>query len=142
MRGLVTAALASQLTPCSRAPRTDVYAGKDVYGFLQKCVDHGKDFNLTAALKTKTITNGLRYSLATGNWGDQKGGATKAGVSQVLNRLTRAQLLFFIQPSCNPSHAALSLSLREHAPREGGAEHPEQRANEHYFVLNGSDGNE
>ncbi len=39
------------------------------------------------AVKSKTITSGLKYSLATGNWGAQKSGA-KAGVSQVLNRLT------------------------------------------------------
>ena len=36
------------------------------------------------AIKTKTITDGLRYSLATGNWGDQKKAhQTRAGVSQV-----------------------------------------------------------
>lgn len=38
------------------------------------------------------ITDGLKYSLATGNWGDKKT-ATKAGVSQVLNRLTYASAL-------------------------------------------------
>jgi len=65
---------------------------KDVTAHLQKCADSGKDFNLTAALKVKTITNGLKYALATGNWGLQ-GAATKAGVSQVLNRLTYASSL-------------------------------------------------
>ncbi|KAL4102971.1 hypothetical protein PRIC1_006712 [Phytophthora ramorum] len=39
---------------------------KDVKSFLQKCVDNGKDFNLTLAIRSRTITNGLRYSLATG----------------------------------------------------------------------------
>lgn len=67
---------------------------RDVKAYLQKCVDHGRDFNLTAALKTKTVTNGLKYSLATGNWGMQKGGTgAKAGVAQVLNRLTYASTL-------------------------------------------------
>ena len=62
--------------------------------YLQKCVDHNRDFNLTAALKSKIISNGLKYSLATGNWGIQSGGgAPKAGVSQVLNRLTYASTL-------------------------------------------------
>lgn len=43
-----------------------------------------QDFNLELAIKTKTITDGLRYSLATGNWGDQKKAhQTRAGVSQV-----------------------------------------------------------
>lgn len=41
---------------------------------------------------TQFITDGLKYSLATGNWGDKKT-ATKAGVSQVLNRLTYASAL-------------------------------------------------
>ena len=43
-----------------------------------------QDFNLELAIRTKTITDGLKYSLATGNWGDQKKAhQTRAGVSQV-----------------------------------------------------------
>ena len=43
-----------------------------------------QDFNLELALKTRIITDGLKYSLATGNWGDQKKAhTTRAGVSQV-----------------------------------------------------------
>jgi len=55
---------------------------------LQRSVDNHRDFNLTKAIKFETITNGLRYSLATGNWSAQRGNVTKVGVSQVLNRLT------------------------------------------------------
>jgi len=52
--------------------------------FSQKFIDRGKDFNLELAIKTKIITDGLRYSLATGNWGDQKKAhQARAGVSQV-----------------------------------------------------------
>jgi DNA-directed RNA polymerase II subunit RPB2 len=40
--------------------------------YAQKFIDKGKDFNLELAIKTRTISDGLRYSLATGNWGDQK----------------------------------------------------------------------
>ena len=44
-----------------------------------------QDFNIELAIKTRTITDGLKYSLATGNWGDQrKAHQTRAGVSQVL----------------------------------------------------------
>ena len=44
-----------------------------------------KEFNINLAIKQNTITAGLKYSLATGNWGDQKKSmSTKAGVSQVL----------------------------------------------------------
>ena len=36
------------------------------------------------AIKTRMITDGLNYSLATGNWGDQrKAHQSRAGVSQV-----------------------------------------------------------
>ncbi|KAJ7897043.1 DNA-dependent RNA polymerase II second largest subunit, partial [Mycena olivaceomarginata] len=42
---------------------------KDVYRYLQKCVETQKEFNLKMAVKHQTITNGLKYSLATGNWG-------------------------------------------------------------------------
>ncbi len=31
----------------------------------EKCVDNGKEFNLACAVKAKTITSGLKYSLAT-----------------------------------------------------------------------------
>ena len=59
-----------------------------------------QDFNLELAIKTKTITDGLRYSLATGNWGDQKKAhQTRAGVSQVslcsINTLPTAARLGF-----------------------------------------------
>ena len=54
---------------------------------LKRMVDEQKDMNLTLALKNKTITYGLRYALATGNWGSSKAGQVlKTGVAQVLNR--------------------------------------------------------
>lgn len=57
---------------------------KEVRLYAQKFIDRGKDFNLELAIKTKIITDGLRYSLATGNWGDQKKAhQARAGVSQV-----------------------------------------------------------
>ncbi|KAK1233816.1 DNA-dependent RNA polymerase II [Marasmius sp. AFHP31] len=56
---------------------------KDVYRYMQKCVEMHKEFDLALADKHQTITNGLKYSLATGNWGDQKKSmSSKAGVSQ------------------------------------------------------------
>ena len=53
----------------------------------QKCIDEGKEFSPMAAVKHKTISNGLKYALATGNWGQQKSapGSIRAGVSQVFN---------------------------------------------------------
>lgn len=50
---------------------------------MTQCVDNGKDVNLQFAIKAKTITSGLKYSLATGNWGQANAAGTRAGVSQV-----------------------------------------------------------
>lgn len=72
---------------------------KDVRRHLQRCLDEGKRFNVGSSIKSNHITDGLKYSLATGNWGD-KGNTTKAGVSQVLNRLTYASTLSHLR-RCN-----------------------------------------
>ena len=67
---------------------------KEVGSYMQKCIDTKREFNLTLAVKANIITNGLKYSLATGNWGDQKKFMqARAGVSQVLNRYTYASTL-------------------------------------------------
>eukprot|EP01128_Nolandella_sp_AFSM9_P009875 TRINITY_DN655_c0_g1_i1.p1 TRINITY_DN655_c0_g1~~TRINITY_DN655_c0_g1_i1.p1 ORF type:complete len:1271 (-),score=294.27 TRINITY_DN655_c0_g1_i1:113-3457(-) len=55
---------------------------------LQRSLNQGKDLNISSALSSETITKGLKYSLATGNWSADPGTTAKAGVSQVLNRLT------------------------------------------------------
>ena len=39
----------------------------DVRRHLQRCLDEGKHFNIGAAIKSNHITDGLKYSLATGN---------------------------------------------------------------------------
>uniref|UniRef100_A0A7S2WG72 DNA-directed RNA polymerase subunit beta n=2 Tax=Rhizochromulina marina TaxID=1034831 RepID=A0A7S2WG72_9STRA len=62
---------------------------KDVERMLTN--DRGQVY-VPSAIKSSTITNGIRYALATGNWGDRKT-PIKAGVSQVLNRLTYASAL-------------------------------------------------
>jgi len=74
---------------------------KDVRKHLQRCLDEGKHFNIGAAIKSNHISDGLKYSLATGNWGD-KGMTGKAGVSQVLNRLTYASSLSHLRRSNTP----------------------------------------
>lgn len=62
-----------------------IFVGAFIYIFLciEQCVDSGKDVNLQFAIKAKTITSGLKYSLATGNWGQANAAGTRAGVSQV-----------------------------------------------------------
>uniref|UniRef100_H2Y4I7 DNA-directed RNA polymerase subunit beta n=1 Tax=Ciona savignyi TaxID=51511 RepID=H2Y4I7_CIOSA len=76
---------------------------KEVRLYAQKFIDRGKDFNLELAIKTRIITDGLKYSLATGNWGDQKKAhQARAGVSQVLNRLTYASTLSHLRRLNSP----------------------------------------
>ncbi|KIY51271.1 DNA-directed RNA polymerase II, subunit 2 [Fistulina hepatica ATCC 64428] len=97
---------------------------KDVYRYLQKCVEMRKDFHLNMAVKSQTITNGLKYSLATGNWGDQKKSmASKAGVSQVLNRYTYASTLSHLR-RCNTPLG-----------REGKIAKPRQLHNTHWGMV-------
>eukprot|EP00878_Enallax_costatus_P009529 GHUV01009957.1.p1 GENE.GHUV01009957.1~~GHUV01009957.1.p1 ORF type:complete len:1020 (+),score=255.55 GHUV01009957.1:227-3286(+) len=75
---------------------------KDIKAQLQKAVDTGKEINLPFAVKTGTISKGLKYSLATGNWGQQGTQGVRAGVSQVLNRLAFASTLSHLRRINSP----------------------------------------
>jgi DNA-directed RNA polymerase II subunit RPB2 len=87
-------------------------------------VEAHKEFNLSLAVKHNTITNGLKYSLATGNWGDQKKSmSSKAGVSQVLNRYTYASTLSHLR-RCNTPLG-----------REGKIAKPRQLHNTHWGMV-------
>jgi DNA-directed RNA polymerase II subunit RPB2 len=90
----------------------------------RQCVESHKEFNLSLAVKHQTITNGLKYSLATGNWGDQKKSmSSKAGVSQVLNRYTYASTLSHLR-RCNTPLG-----------REGKIAKPRQLHNTHWGMV-------
>ena len=76
---------------------------KEVRMYSQKFVDKQRDFSLHAAVKSRTITDGLKYSLATGNWGDQQQMMScRPGVSQVLNRLSYASTLSHLRRVNSP----------------------------------------
>lgn len=76
---------------------------KEIRLYAQKFIDKGKDFNLENAIRSQIITDGLKYSLATGNWGDQKkANQARPGVSQVLNRLTFASTLSHLRRLNSP----------------------------------------
>ena len=61
---------------------------------LQKTLQKAKGVNVADSVRHRVITQGLRYSLATGNWGNRSSGPPQAtGVSQVLQRLTYAATL-------------------------------------------------
>nr|ANJ43287.1 RNA polymerase II beta subunit [Sugiyamaella mastotermitis] len=97
---------------------------RDIYRYMQKCVETNKDFNLTLAVKSNTITNGLKYSLATGNWGDQKKAmSSRAGVSQVLNRYTFSSTLSHLRRTNTP------------IGRDGKIARPRQLHNTHWGLV-------
>ncbi|MBE7180123.1 MAG: hypothetical protein INR71_02760, partial [Terriglobus roseus] len=97
---------------------------KDIYKYMQKCVESNRDFSIHLAVKSNTITNGLKYSLATGNWGDQKKAASsKAGVSQVLNRYTYASTLSHLRRTNTP------------VGRDGKLAKPRQLHNTHWGLV-------
>ena len=66
----------------------------------------------------------MKYSLATGNWGDQrKAHQTRAGVSQVLNRLTFASTLSHLRRLNSP------------IGRDGKLARPRQLHNTHWGMI-------
>ncbi|KAJ1933091.1 DNA-dependent RNA polymerase II, partial [Kickxella alabastrina] len=97
---------------------------KDLSTYMKKCIDTNRDFNMLMAVKSTTISNGLRYALATGNWGDQKKAMqARAGVSQVLNRYTFASTLSHLR-RCNTPIG-----------RDGKIAKPRQLHNTHWGLV-------
>lgn len=97
---------------------------RDIYNYMQRCVENDKEFNLTLAVKSQTITDGLRYSLATGNWGEQKKAmSSRAGVSQVLNRYTYSSTLSHLRRTNTP------------IGRDGKIAKPRQLHNTHWGLV-------
>lgn len=90
---------------------------------MQRCVDRGKEVNVLSCISKDTITRGLRYSLATGNWGVQGVGQMRAGVSQVLNRLTYASTLSHLRRINSP------------IGREGKLAKPRQLHNSQWGII-------
>jgi DNA-directed RNA polymerase beta subunit len=83
-------------------------------------------------MKSTVVSDGLKYALATGNWGDRKN-PVKAGVVQVLNRLTYASALSHLR-RCNapfPKEGKLAKPRMLHCTQWGmvcPAETPEGHA--------------
>jgi DNA-directed RNA polymerase II subunit RPB2 len=81
-------------------------------------------FNIVAAINKTIITQGLKYSLATGNWGEQsKAMEGKVGVSQVLNRYTYASTLSHLRRTNTP------------IGRDGKIAKPRQLHNTHWGMV-------
>lgn len=75
---------------------------KEFYTNINKCIKSGKVINLQQMMKTKIITNGLKYSMSTGNWGIGNSSNVRTGVSQVLNRLTFSSSLSHLRRINSP----------------------------------------
>lgn len=91
---------------------------------MQKCIENGRDFNIALGLKASIITQGFRYALATGNWGDQaKAMQTRAGVAQVLNRYNFVSTLSHLRRVNTPIE------------KEGKLAAPRQLHNTHWGMI-------
>lgn len=96
----------------------------ELANYLRRCVESGRHFNLAVGIKPGTLSNGLKYSLATGNWGDQKKAmSSTAGVSQVLNRYTFASTLSHLRRTNTP------------IGRDGKLAKPRQLHNTHWGLV-------
>ncbi len=96
---------------------------KQVKQHLEKAVNEGREMNLLKAMDNKSISDGLRYSLATGNWGDKVKQDGKKGVVQVLNRLTFASALSHLR-RCNAPF-----------PKEGKLAKPRMLHSTHWGIV-------
>lgn len=96
----------------------------DMMAYMKRCVSEGKHFDLALGIRHSTLTNGLKYSLATGNWGEQKKAmSSTAGVSQVLNRYTFSSTLSHLRRTNTP------------IGRDGKLAKPRQLHNTHWGLV-------
>lgn len=81
---------------------------------VHRYIENGKFFSVNELISSKRMTSGMKYAMATGNWGERKGASTMKGVAQMLTRTTPM--------------AALSHSRRINTPlnRDGKAPEPRQ----------------
>ncbi|OTB02756.1 hypothetical protein M426DRAFT_61544 [Hypoxylon sp. CI-4A] len=97
---------------------------QEITSQLKRCIETKRRFYVELAAKPSIITNGLKYSLATGNWGDQKKAmSSTAGVSQVLNRYTFSSTLSHLRRTNTP------------IGRDGKLAKPRQLHNTHWGLV-------
>jgi len=96
----------------------------ELINYMKRCIDTNRHFSLALGIKASHLTNSLKYSLATGNWGDQKKAmSSTAGVSQVLNRYTFASTLSHLRRTNTP------------IGRDGKIAKPRQLHNTHWGLV-------
>lgn len=97
---------------------------RELLSHISKNIENNSSFNLTSAIKQKTVTNGMKYSIATGNWGFQTSSTpVKVGVSQVLSRMTYVSALSHLRRVNTPIN------------REGKLAKPRQLHNSHWGYV-------
>jgi len=97
---------------------------QELGAYMRMCIQQNKMFQAVNGIRQTTITNGLKYSLATGNWGEQKKAmSSTAGVSQVLNRYTFASTLSHLRRTNTP------------IGRDGKLAKPRQLHNTHWGLV-------
>lgn len=97
---------------------------KEAKVILTKSIESNNTFDLVNAIKSKSITNDIKYALSTGNWGRQTSGtAPKMGVAQQLSRLTYSSTLSHLRRLNTPLN------------REGKQAKPRQLHGTHYGFL-------
>lgn len=96
---------------------------RDTKNAVRKQLNENKDIDVNSLVRSTTLTQGLKYALATGNWNASSGGAVKTGVSQVLNRLTFASSLSHLRRLNSP------------IGREGKLAKPRQLHNTHWGMI-------
>ena len=83
-----------------------------------------KETNLCQAMRSETITRGMKSALSTGNWGrDKNNNVMKTGVSQVLSRLTFASSLSHMRRVTTP------------LSKQGKLTKPRQLHNSHWGMV-------
>ncbi|EFC36869.1 DNA-directed RNA polymerase II [Naegleria gruberi] len=87
---------------------------KEMESTLKKSILKSSEIDVAPAVNKRTITKGLQYSLATGNWGVQGSRDIRAGVAQVLNRLTYTSTLSHLRRLNTP----IERSGKQAAPRQ------------------------
>jgi len=97
---------------------------RDAMRNFKREYDENGDISLSGgAIKSRIISDGLKHSLATGNWGADSKAAVRTGVSQVLNRLTFASTLSHLRRLNSP------------IGREGKLAKPRQLHNTHWGMV-------
>ena len=75
---------------------------RDFQTSAKKMKENNRTVNPENLLKSKIITNGLKYALATGNWGIGTSQGIRTGVSQVLNRFSYMSTLSHLRRINSP----------------------------------------